>query len=510
MTVTGLMQAVSGTLGPPSQASNFSPADVATRVALNVTASWNPANGATGYDVYGDTFNPPTTLRASNQAGTSFQFTVDYGQTFYWKVNPKNSFGTTTGSVLSFSTLPIYNVNGFDSLNVAGSDGDVLTAAALNTASELAIGTWSEVTFSVAGIKNLGTYKIETVGTTNYVTAFGSADNNVGTTFVANADGSGASGSGTVSCPLQYVSGSPTQAGAPFIATTATNAGSFVSGQPYQIASVGTTDFTLIGASANTVGLTFTATGAGSGSGNAKREFLGTGLTKAIKFRMDGPNNSKRLTFTASAPSISFSGYITFGPYAASQAAPLDFIQVNNGPGNFVILSTGNTPKLRLELFTDAGSVTSLPLLDTAVSTVYRYAILAAEVGKTYAPTAMVIGHYYSINTVGTTTNWTSLGAPDSNQGTCFKATAVGTGNGVAGACAVLLVWDTSNNLIGTSFGDASLVTTKLGNWTIAQVGRTDNHAGVGTNQPPATSYLTYSITAWNGVDAENNFPLAP
>ena len=46
-------------------------------------------------------------------------------------------------------------------------------------------------------------------------------------------------------------------------------AGSFVTGQQYTIREIGTTDFTLIGAVANTVGVLFTATGAGSGTGVA-------------------------------------------------------------------------------------------------------------------------------------------------------------------------------------------------------------------------------------------------
>jgi hypothetical protein len=46
-------------------------------------------------------------------------------------------------------------------------------------------------------------------------------------------------------------------------------AGSFVIGRAYIIQTIGTTNFTLIGASANTVGLEFTATGAGSGTGTA-------------------------------------------------------------------------------------------------------------------------------------------------------------------------------------------------------------------------------------------------
>jgi len=46
-------------------------------------------------------------------------------------------------------------------------------------------------------------------------------------------------------------------------------AGSFVVGVTYQILVVGTTSFTAIGASANTVGIVFTATGVGSGTGSA-------------------------------------------------------------------------------------------------------------------------------------------------------------------------------------------------------------------------------------------------
>ena len=65
-----------------------------------------------------------------------------------------------------------------------------------------------------------------------------------------------------------------------YTATSATNsvsgkddivvtAGDFVTGYQYEIISVGTTDFTLIGASSNTAGVTFTATDVGSGTGTA-------------------------------------------------------------------------------------------------------------------------------------------------------------------------------------------------------------------------------------------------
>ena len=51
-----------------------------------------------------------------------------------------------------------------------------------------------------------------------------------------------------------------------------TSAGSFVTGTRYTIASVGTTDFTTIGASANTIGVEFEATGAGTGTGVAIKD----------------------------------------------------------------------------------------------------------------------------------------------------------------------------------------------------------------------------------------------
>jgi hypothetical protein len=47
------------------------------------------------------------------------------------------------------------------------------------------------------------------------------------------------------------------------------NAGSFVIGNTYSILAVGSTSFTAIGASSNTIGVIFTATGVGSGSGTA-------------------------------------------------------------------------------------------------------------------------------------------------------------------------------------------------------------------------------------------------
>lgn len=64
---------------------------------------------------------------------------------------------------------------------------------------------------------------------------------------------------------------------------SAITAGSFVTGTQYQIQTVGTTDFTLIGAASNNVGVVFTATGAGSGTGTVKAAH--TGVKKIYSMR---------------------------------------------------------------------------------------------------------------------------------------------------------------------------------------------------------------------------------
>ncbi|MBV5322724.1 MAG: hypothetical protein JZU60_02680 [Ilumatobacteraceae bacterium] len=56
------------------------------------------------------------------------------------------------------------------------------------------------------------------------------------------------------------------------LTTAVITAGDFIVGAVYTIVTVGTTDFMLIGAPANTVGVLFTATGAGAGTGTARTD----------------------------------------------------------------------------------------------------------------------------------------------------------------------------------------------------------------------------------------------
>jgi hypothetical protein len=76
-------------------------------------------------------------------------------------------------------------------------------------------------------------------------------------------------------------------------------AGTFEIGVPYTIVSVGTTDFTLIGASSNTIGISFVATGVGVGTGTA------SGLKPILPADQSYPDtNTVRATFTGAETGV--------------------------------------------------------------------------------------------------------------------------------------------------------------------------------------------------------------
>lgn len=123
-------------------------------------------------------------------------------------------------------------------------------------------------------------YMISYVGTTDF-TLIGAVSNTVGLGFVADLTSGSATGTGLVwdpATPSVAVGVTTTDErhvvafGCNDAVTAALNpvsAGSFVTGTTYIISAVGTTDFTLIGAAENAVGITFVAAGAGSGTGKA-------------------------------------------------------------------------------------------------------------------------------------------------------------------------------------------------------------------------------------------------
>ena len=97
------------TLPVPGQASSPSPTDGATAQSLTTDLNWTAGSDASSRDVYfGTDSTPDETELQGNQAATSFDAgTLSADVTYYWRIDEKNTSGTTTGSVWSFSTLAL-------------------------------------------------------------------------------------------------------------------------------------------------------------------------------------------------------------------------------------------------------------------------------------------------------------------------------------------------------------------------------------------------------------------
>ena len=88
---------------PPQPPNWYSPATGVINQSVTTTLSWGGAAGATSYDVYFGTSNPPASQ--GTQSGTTFNpGTLSASTTYYWRINAKNSAGTTQGTVWSFTT----------------------------------------------------------------------------------------------------------------------------------------------------------------------------------------------------------------------------------------------------------------------------------------------------------------------------------------------------------------------------------------------------------------------
>jgi len=88
----------------PGSFSYLSPSNGLTNQPRDGDLDWRDSSGATSYDVYFGTTNPPPFL--TNKTSSYHDLgTLNYGTTYYWKIVAKNSCGDTyAGSVWSFTT----------------------------------------------------------------------------------------------------------------------------------------------------------------------------------------------------------------------------------------------------------------------------------------------------------------------------------------------------------------------------------------------------------------------
>jgi hypothetical protein len=216
------------------------------------------------------------------------------------------------------------------------------------------LGTTSNAQWNtIAGTTNVAagsfvpgrTYVIVSPGTTDF-TLIGAANSNIGTSFVATGVGSG---SGTA---LQtYLVGSTFTCanigtsmgtGTAFRVTNTTaqlvTSGAFIVTATYIIQSIGTTDFTLIGAASNTIGLSFVATGVGAGTGKAYR-VNSLGLSGSVVLPVTPTIISP--TISGAVMSTMASSVLTSGTSQSASGSTVSFTGIPSWAKRITIMCTG-------------------------------------------------------------------------------------------------------------------------------------------------------------------------
>lgn len=90
---------------PPLPVSDPNPADNADYVATSPTLEWKASINAESYDIYFGAVNPPPLV--VNQVEITFApGELDNGKTYYWRIDGKNTNGTTVGSIWNFTVKP--------------------------------------------------------------------------------------------------------------------------------------------------------------------------------------------------------------------------------------------------------------------------------------------------------------------------------------------------------------------------------------------------------------------
>ena len=109
---------------PPPATSTPSPADASSSVSIIADLRWYGGDpndpGTTTYNVYFDTSNPPTTQVITGGSALFYNPGIlAENTTYYWRVDAANTYGTTTGTVWSFTTGSSYLISGITKHTIA-------------------------------------------------------------------------------------------------------------------------------------------------------------------------------------------------------------------------------------------------------------------------------------------------------------------------------------------------------------------------------------------------------
>jgi hypothetical protein len=88
---------------PPGAPASPSPANAATGVSTTPTLTWS-SSGATSYDVAFGTANPPPQVQTGLTSASYSPSALTAGTKYFWQIIARNSAGSTSGAVWSFTT----------------------------------------------------------------------------------------------------------------------------------------------------------------------------------------------------------------------------------------------------------------------------------------------------------------------------------------------------------------------------------------------------------------------
>jgi len=105
-TATGNVWSFTTSAEPPTKATEPTPSSGATDERINPVLSWSSVLSASSHDVYfGTDPTPDNDEFQGNQTDNTFRpGALRLNTTYYWRIDEKNSFGTTPGDVWSFTT----------------------------------------------------------------------------------------------------------------------------------------------------------------------------------------------------------------------------------------------------------------------------------------------------------------------------------------------------------------------------------------------------------------------
>ncbi len=110
-TTTGTVWSFTTIPPPPSQATNPSPANNVTCVAIDANLMWTPGANTETQDIYFGTTNPPPLVASDVPVSTTTYDPVpdmNYYTCYFWRIDEKNICGqTTTGTLWHFKTGPL-------------------------------------------------------------------------------------------------------------------------------------------------------------------------------------------------------------------------------------------------------------------------------------------------------------------------------------------------------------------------------------------------------------------